>query len=54
MKTRQAMICPKCGATMNHHADKLSYGESGEYVEEFHACPNCGNSASREAEQRLE
>ena len=21
------MICPACGTTMNHHADKLEYGE---------------------------
>lgn len=52
MTNRQPMTCPQCGATMNHHADKLAYGERGEYVEEFHACPMCGACASRTAEQQ--
>jgi len=50
------MKCPKCGAEMNHHADKLTYSVAGEQgfnpafggtIEEMHACPNCGASASR-------
>jgi hypothetical protein len=55
------MICAKCGAEMNHHADKLIYaGEQtsagadaslGGAVEETHACPGCGAVASRRAEQ---
>ena len=54
------MICPKCGAEMNHHADKLIYtGEQsaagtdaslGGVIEEAHACPGCGAVASRRAE----
>jgi ribosomal protein S27AE len=53
------MICPRCGAEMNHHSDKLIYqsGDSGRMdptlggtVEEFHSCPNCGASASRAAD----
>jgi hypothetical protein len=41
---------------MNHHGDKLTYALSGDpgydpsldgAVEEAHACPNCGNTASR-------
>ena len=51
--TTDAIICPVCGARMNHHADKLIYSAdadgSPEYLEEFHACPNCGASASRRA-----
>jgi hypothetical protein len=53
------MICPKCGATMNHHGEKLVYGGEGRppgidpllggSVEEFHACPGCGYVASRPA-----
>ena len=54
------MICPRCGAEMNHHADKLlriveseAGGEIdfslGGVLEEFHTCPNCGYSDSRHA-----
>jgi len=53
------MVCPKCGATMNHHAEKLVYtGETrgpgvdpvlGGVMEEMHACPRCGYVASRRA-----
>jgi len=41
---------------MNHHADKLTHSTSGESghssvfggtIDEMHACPNCGASASR-------
>jgi ribosomal protein S27AE len=51
--TKQPMICPECGAVMNHHADKLTYVEGGEYIEEFHACPACGASACRESVQQF-
>lgn len=40
--------CPKCGAEMNHHADKIDY-EAGDdsifggVVNEVHTCPNCGH-----------
>jgi DNA-directed RNA polymerase subunit RPC12/RpoP len=37
------MICPKCGAEMNHHAMKIDYrGENPELCE-VHTCPNCGH-----------
>jgi hypothetical protein len=26
------MICPKCGAEMNHHADKIDYASEDESV----------------------
>jgi hypothetical protein len=50
----QTMLCPKCGKTMNHHADKLvapatqddinAMDETlGGIVQETHACAGCGN-----------
>jgi ribosomal protein S27AE len=50
--------CPKCGAEMNRHAEKLVHPGSaaelrlldaalGGLVEETHACPRCGNVESR-------
>jgi rubrerythrin len=47
------MKCPACGATMNHHADKLIYTDAGEHVEEFHQCPECGATASRTADRQI-
>jgi ribosomal protein S27AE len=58
---KNKMICPKCGAEMNHHADKLvdpvrpddmKYVNPalGGIVEEMHYCPGCGAVASRHAE----
>ena len=42
--------CPRCGAEMNRHAEKLVYGEgAAELLEEIHACPRCGNVESRVA-----
>ena len=52
------MKCPKCGADMNFHAEKIVYGQSTDSAEseadrfngslqEFHACPRCGAAASR-------
>jgi len=54
----EPMICPRCGAKMNHHADKVLYFNQAEEaeskdltadgsIEEMHACPNCGAGASR-------
>lgn len=54
-------ICPKCGAEMNHHADKLvhpanlddthqSDTDFGGVVEETHGCPGCGAVESCRAE----
>lgn len=56
--TRRApMRCPNCGATMNHHAEKLVYTSDssepgmdpalGGYIDEMHACPACGSIAAR-------
>lgn len=50
--------CPKCGAEMNRHAEKLVHPESaaelrlvdpilGGVLEETHACPGCGNVEAR-------
>lgn len=52
------MKCPKCGADMNFHAEKIVYGLSSDSAEpasdgfnaslqELHACPRCGAAASR-------
>jgi hypothetical protein len=54
----QKMLCPGCGAAMNHHAEKLDHlaalrdpeavdPELGGVVQEIHSCPECGKSASR-------
>jgi hypothetical protein len=48
------MNCPVCGATMNHHADKIDFSAAsanGEKVDkdldsdvqEVYGCPKCGN-----------
>lgn len=58
--TATKMNCPNCGAEMNHHCDKVLYASDthdglevdpalGGFIEEFHACPRCGSSASRHA-----
>jgi ribosomal protein S27AE len=52
------MRCPKCGAEMNHHADKLVQPTGhadeaavdptlGGVVDEVHECPACGAEATR-------
>ena len=52
------MFCPKCGAEMNHHADKVIDPVRPEdmkhvdaaldgIVNEMHSCPACGAMASR-------
>ena len=49
------MICPKCGAEMNHHADKIDYASEDESVDtvfggvlkEIHTCPQCGHIETR-------
>ena len=52
------MMCAKCCAEMNHHADKVDYDVDDALsidpafdgvVEEVHTCPNCGYVASRQA-----
>ncbi len=60
-RRKNEMICPYCGATMNHHADKLvdpmSPAEAaavdpalGGLIDEMFYCPSCGNCESRRAE----
>lgn len=44
------IACPSCGAVMNHHADKITYTDDGEQLNEFHQCPSCGASALRKAD----
>jgi ribosomal protein S27AE len=55
---KNKMICPRCGAEMNHHADKVIYPVSaqeaeimdlvlGGIIEETHCCPGCGGVESR-------
>jgi hypothetical protein len=41
------MICPRCGAVMNRHAEKIDY--AAERVEEIHTCPSCPTIGSRPA-----
>ena len=44
------MICPKCEAQMNHHADKIDYAAEGGPIDaavggvlkEIYTCPKCG------------
>ena len=58
MSPSTKLRCPKCGAEMNRHAEKLVYCDSsrdagridpelGGLIEETHACPRCGNVESR-------
>jgi len=57
----EPMLCPSCGAKMNHHAEKLLLPTGpadvvdpvlGGIIEEMHACPACGTGASRRREPR--
>jgi ribosomal protein S27AE len=52
------MICPQCGAEMNHHAMKIDYSVDNPAsvnevfegaVEEVHTCPRCGRIELRPA-----
>jgi ribosomal protein S27AE len=55
--TRPVMQCPRCGAPMNAHAQKLIVTANtnepgydpqlGGVVDETNACPNCGNVDAR-------
>jgi ribosomal protein S27AE len=56
--TKNKMICPWCGAEMNHHADKLvdpitpedrkaADPALGGVIEQVHHCPSCGGVESR-------
>ena len=51
------MICPNCGAVMNHHATKIDYSVEtpgddevfGGTLQEVHTCPRCGQIELRQA-----
>ncbi len=51
------VICPDCGAVMNHHAVKVDYGvDESELnsifagaLKEVHTCPKCGRAEMRAA-----
>jgi ribosomal protein S27AE len=58
MAATARLRCPKCGAQMNRHAEKLVYADNasdaqradpflGGLLEETHACPRCGNVEAR-------
>jgi predicted RNA-binding Zn-ribbon protein involved in translation (DUF1610 family) len=58
MSAANKMICPDCGAGMNHHAMKIDYGNDdqaivdpifGGVLNEVHACPECGKTELRNA-----
>jgi predicted RNA-binding Zn-ribbon protein involved in translation (DUF1610 family) len=60
MDQASKMICPACGAEMNHHADKIDYaagfeGETavdpvlGGVIQEVYTCPECGRIEMRPA-----
>ena len=44
------IICPVCGAEMNHHAMKIDYSVDDGVVQEVHTCPECGDVELRRAE----
>jgi len=56
---KKKMICPRCGAEMNNHAEKISYETAegnrnpdavfGGVVDKIHTCPGCANVESRAA-----
>ena len=56
--SQNKMICPDCGAEMNHHAVKIDYGVDdpafvdsvfGGALKEAHTCPECGRTELRAA-----
>lgn len=56
--SKPKMICPDCGAEMNHHAMKIDYSVDdpafvdpvfGGVVKEAHTCPKCGRTELRAA-----
>jgi len=58
MSQKPKMICPECGAEMNHHAMKIDYGIEdpalvdpvfGGVLKETHTCPECGRTEMRAA-----
>jgi predicted RNA-binding Zn-ribbon protein involved in translation (DUF1610 family) len=61
MSETKKMLCPDCGAEMNHHALKIDYTaapevddatidpQTGGRLVEAHTCPECGRIALRDA-----
>lgn len=57
MSQANKMICPDCGAEMNHHAMKIDYGDDsatvdpvfGAVLKEVHTCAQCGRTELRAA-----
>jgi predicted RNA-binding Zn-ribbon protein involved in translation (DUF1610 family) len=59
MSQAHKMICPDCGAEMNHHATKIDYSAGfddanvdpffGGVLQEAHTCPECGRIELRRA-----
>ena len=58
------IICPDCGAEMNHHAEKIDYTAPldelnatdalfGGILEEVHSCPSCGKMQTRRASEAV-
>jgi ribosomal protein S27AE len=53
MSPKPKLICPRCGAEMNHHAMKIEFEPDnldnidpvfGGVLKEAHTCPNCGHT----------
>jgi hypothetical protein len=62
MANEEKMICPNCKVEMNFHALTVDYTqgdgkhesvdqEFGGILEEFHSCPKCGMTATRDKEK---
>ena len=58
MAQTNKMICPECGAEMNHHATKVDYNADDNgpvdsvfdgVLNEVHTCPHCGRTELRQA-----
>ncbi len=54
--SKAKMNCPKCGAPMNHHADKIAQSTESETpsstdelknILQVHFCASCGNTEVR-------
>jgi len=54
----QQMMCPRCGAQMNHHAEKVEFSSVRDgltatdrtldgILQNVYACPNCGGIEMR-------
>jgi ribosomal protein S27AE len=60
---RIRLECPRCGAEMNHHANKVDYSAGQAHpdmvdpafngvLKEVHQCPRCGNVELRRAPEQ--